>query len=92
MCALHFLFWAPEQRTMYHLSAEQKIPSSVKWLEEDDSCRLTATLGSYSAETEQETDYSCGLLCLTLFNLTQVRLASFKTNPCLIVILDVCFL
>ena len=52
----------------------------------------SATLGSCSAEAEQETDYSCRLLRLTLFNLTQVRLASFKTNPSLIVILDVCFL
>lgn len=59
---------------------------------EDDSCRLRASLGSSFAEKEQEIDYSGGLSCLTLFNLTEVRLASFKTYPCLMVILDVCFL
>lgn len=59
---------------------------------EDDSCGLTAALGSSFAEKEQEIDYSGGLSCLTLFNLTEVRLASFKTQPCLMVILDVCFL
>lgn len=43
--------------------------------------QVRASAGHYFAGKEQEIDYSYGVSCLTLFNLTQVRLASFKTYP-----------